>query len=93
MMRVLVPGASVERVVTDRRRHPDQRRTRQQHIVRQDRDVPISGESARAHVELARATYKSAFTRTVVRLPLATDDPFYGPEGTTPSWGRGSVGA
>ena len=61
--------------------------------VRQDRDVPISGESARAHVELARATYKSAFTRTVVRLPLAADDPFYGPEGTTPSWGRGSVGA
>ena len=34
------------------------------------------------HVELTRATYKSAFTGTVVKLPLATDDPFYGPEGT-----------
>jgi predicted dehydrogenase len=52
--------------------------------VRHDRDVPISGESARAHVELARATYKSAFTGTVVRLPLVSDDPFYGPEGTKP---------
>ncbi len=45
-------------------------------------DSPVSGESARAHVELARATYKSAHTGTVVKLPLATDDPFYGPEGT-----------
>ena len=45
-------------------------------------DVPISGESARAHVELVRATYKSAFTGDVVKLPLATTDPFYGPEGT-----------
>jgi predicted dehydrogenase len=47
-------------------------------------DVPISGESGRMHVELTRATYKSAFTRTVVKLPLAVDDPFYGPEGTKP---------
>jgi hypothetical protein len=44
-------------------------------------------------VELARATYKAAFTGTVVRLPLATDDPFYGPEGTTPGWERGSARA
>jgi predicted dehydrogenase len=47
-------------------------------------EVPISGESGRMHVELTRATYKSAFTGTVVKLPLATDDPFYGPEGTQP---------
>ena len=47
-------------------------------------DVPISGESGRMHVELTRATYKSAFTGTVVKLPLASDDPFYGPEGTKP---------
>jgi predicted dehydrogenase len=47
-----------------------------------DREVPVSGESAREHVELTRATYKSAFTGSVVKLPLATDDPFYGPEGT-----------
>lgn len=50
--------------------------------VQHGADVPISGESARAHVELTRATYKSAFTGTIVKLPLATDDPFYGPEGT-----------
>jgi predicted dehydrogenase len=49
--------------------------------VQHDRPVPISGESARGHVELTRATYKSARTGTVVHLPLATDDPFYGPEG------------
>jgi predicted dehydrogenase len=50
--------------------------------LQHDGDAPISGESARAHVELVRATYKSAFTGAVVKLPLATDDPFYGPEGT-----------
>jgi UDP-N-acetyl-2-amino-2-deoxyglucuronate dehydrogenase len=50
--------------------------------VRDDLDPPIPGESARAHVEVARATYKSAFTGTVVRLPLEPSDPFYGPEGT-----------
>jgi UDP-N-acetyl-2-amino-2-deoxyglucuronate dehydrogenase len=50
--------------------------------VQHGAEVPISGESARAHVELTRATYKSAFTGTIVTLPLATDDPFYGPEGT-----------
>jgi predicted dehydrogenase len=49
------------------------------------RAVPITGESARAHVELVRATYKSAITGTVVKLPLAPDDPFYGPEGTDPA--------
>ncbi|HEY7035878.1 MAG TPA: Gfo/Idh/MocA family oxidoreductase [Thermomicrobiales bacterium] len=47
-----------------------------------DGAVPISGESARAHVELVRATYKSAITGTVVKLPLSPNDPFYGPEGT-----------
>jgi predicted dehydrogenase len=52
--------------------------------IRHDREVPISGESARRHVELVRATYKSAFTGTVAKLPLAPDDPFYGPEGTAP---------
>ena len=50
--------------------------------VQYDGVVPISGESARAHVELVRATYKSAFTGSVVKLPLAATDPFYGPEGT-----------
>jgi predicted dehydrogenase len=50
--------------------------------LQHDGDAPISGESARAHVELVRATYKSAFTGAVVKLPLATTDPFYGPEGT-----------
>jgi UDP-N-acetyl-2-amino-2-deoxyglucuronate dehydrogenase len=52
--------------------------------LRNDAPVPVSGESARAHVELARATYKSAFTGQIVTLPLATDDPFYGPKGTMP---------
>ncbi|MEA2514277.1 MAG: hypothetical protein QOJ59_3764 [Thermomicrobiales bacterium] len=52
--------------------------------VQHDGEVPISGESGRMHVELVRATYKSAFTGTVVKLPLAPDDPFYGPEGTQP---------
>jgi UDP-N-acetyl-2-amino-2-deoxyglucuronate dehydrogenase len=45
-------------------------------------EVPISGESGRMHVELTRATYKSAMTGSVVKLPLAVDDPFYGGEGT-----------
>jgi predicted dehydrogenase len=49
-----------------------------------DGAAPVPGESARAHVELVRATYKSAFTGAVATLPLAADDPFYGPEGTTP---------
>ena len=52
--------------------------------VQHDGVVPVPGESARAHVELARATYKSAFTGTVVKLPLAPHDLFYGPEGTSP---------
>src|SRR5262249_44832350 len=50
--------------------------------IQNDGAVPIAGESARAHVELVRATYKSAMTGAVVKLPLAPDDPFYGPEGT-----------
>ena len=45
-------------------------------------EVPISGESGRMHVELVRATYESALSGTVVTLPLAVDDPFYGVEGT-----------
>jgi hypothetical protein len=50
--------------------------------VESDGHVPVSGASARKHVELVRATYKSAVTHAVAALPLAKDDPFYGPEGT-----------
>jgi UDP-N-acetyl-2-amino-2-deoxyglucuronate dehydrogenase len=53
--------------------------------LQDDGAVPISGESARAHVELVRATYKSAMTGAIAKLPLAPDDPFYGPEGTEAS--------
>ena len=50
--------------------------------IEQDLAPPVSPESARAHVELVRATYKSARTRTAVSLPLGAADPFYGPDGT-----------
>jgi predicted dehydrogenase len=50
--------------------------------VESDGPVPVSGTSARKHVELVRATYKSAMTKSIATLPLAIDDPFYGPEGT-----------
>jgi predicted dehydrogenase len=50
--------------------------------VESDGPVPVSGASARKHVELVRATYKSAMTKSIATLPLAIDDPYYGPEGT-----------
>jgi predicted dehydrogenase len=50
--------------------------------VESDGPVPVSGASARKHVELVRAAYKSAMTHAITTLPLAIDDPFYGPEGT-----------
>lgn len=50
--------------------------------IEQGHEFPVSGERARAHVELVRATYKSALTGEVVKLPLSPDDPFYGPEAT-----------
>lgn len=53
--------------------------------VQHGAENPISGESARGHIELTRATYKSAFTNSIVKLPLSPDDPFYGPEGTNQS--------
>jgi UDP-N-acetyl-2-amino-2-deoxyglucuronate dehydrogenase len=46
--------------------------------------VPVPGDTTRPFVELVRATYKSAFTGQIAELPLAKDDPFYGPEGTLP---------
>src|SRR5262249_59852275 len=41
--------------------------------VEHDGTVPVSGESARKHVELVCGTYKSAFTHQIVAMPLAAD--------------------
>jgi predicted dehydrogenase len=45
--------------------------------IRDDTEPPISGQSARAQVELTRAAYQSAHTGRPVRLPLTPDDPYY----------------
>lgn len=44
--------------------------------------ILIDGNSGRATLELITAIYKSASTGQYVKLPLASDDPFYTREGT-----------
>lgn len=70
-----IPPRDEDMQVTQMRRFLD--------AVENDTPVPVSGESARKHVELVRGTYKSALTRSIVEMPLPSDDPYYGPEGTT----------
>ena len=62
MMRVLVPGEGTGRVLADRRRHPDQRRARRQHVVREGHDAASSLTGRQPRCACTPAATKSGAT-------------------------------
>ena len=47
------------------------------HAIRNDTELPVTLNEARAALELITALYESAWTRQAISLPISDDHPYY----------------